>query len=42
LLPACLLLTARGTQDGRTALDIAKQIKTEDIVELLTRAAVRA
>jgi hypothetical protein len=41
LLPACLL-TARGTQDGRTALDIAKETKTEDIVELLTRAAVRA
>ncbi len=41
LLPACLR-TARGTQYGRTALDIAKQRRTEDIVELLTRAAVRA
>jgi hypothetical protein len=34
-------MTACGAQDGETALDIAKHYDKTDIVELLTRAAVR-
>jgi hypothetical protein len=35
-------MTARGAQDGRTALQIANTYSETDVVELLTRAAVRA